>query len=335
MCPIDHDILRFIRNKGLPSDDTNTQIESSKDQKRRSRLVNGYVKVLGDQQLVTGFAILIAGLVNRCQISFYEFNVVTSIAYFAAFSHLLSLHILQEYLYLHKTTRTWHVLFIIVFVCIFSFAYVINSVSNYLDTYVTSNSLNPWHALQCVFEASKIGKAVQFDYLDSISVVGVILFNYVFAIGELYFPPGMGFATVIACKGLAVTFRNTQLTREELEDIAYNSDAKYSAWLRPSREGGPQQRISVWYFIESYHRTELSHLPFIVGGLSYGTTRVAIAVWYSSLTPTAGLLTFGFGQVVALGLLALTFLSAIEIANGMLRPKAVHISKARVLTPCN
>jgi hypothetical protein len=57
----------------------------------------------------------------------------------------------------------------------------------------------------------------------------------------------------------------------------------------------------------------------------YGTTRTVTAVWYGGLLSAEDLGILGFGQVVSLGLLALTFLSIIGIQNGKQCPRIVGI----------
>jgi hypothetical protein len=51
-------------------------------------------------------------------------------------------------------------------------------------------------------------------------------------------------------------------------------------------------------------------------GMTYGTGSVVIAVWYGALKPANGLHILGFGQIVAIVLLALTLLAAMEGING-------------------
>ncbi|KAF2032933.1 hypothetical protein EK21DRAFT_109385 [Setomelanomma holmii] len=51
------------------------------------------------------------------------------------------------------------------------------------------------------------------------------------------------------------------------------------------------------------------------GILGYGVARIVLAVWDGGLKPLQELQTMGFGQVVALGLLALTLLAVTEINN--------------------
>ncbi|KAF2820828.1 hypothetical protein CC86DRAFT_243151, partial [Ophiobolus disseminans] len=94
MRPADYMVLALIRRR-LESDHNDISFKPSEDQKRRSRTINGYVKVLGDKQLVTGFAILVAGVASWCKKSLLELNIVTKLAYFGGFWHLLALHVLR------------------------------------------------------------------------------------------------------------------------------------------------------------------------------------------------------------------------------------------------
>ncbi|KAF2032934.1 hypothetical protein EK21DRAFT_41030, partial [Setomelanomma holmii] len=91
----DHHVLRLLKKWRQPFDDADFHFEPSREHLRRSQSVFGYVKMLGGQQLITGFAILIVGLASRCQITSNEFNVVTSLAYFAMYVHILSWHVVR------------------------------------------------------------------------------------------------------------------------------------------------------------------------------------------------------------------------------------------------
>jgi hypothetical protein len=74
----------MVKNCTTRCRETEISYDASNNQKRRQRIVTEYLKVLGDQQLITSFAIIIAGWASRCVTTLYEFNTVTSIAYFAA-----------------------------------------------------------------------------------------------------------------------------------------------------------------------------------------------------------------------------------------------------------
>jgi hypothetical protein len=53
------------------------------------------------------------------------------------------------------------------------------------------------------------------------------------------------------------------------------------------------------------------------GFFGYGICKIVFAVWYGGLKPSDELNILGFGQVAALGLLALTLISVIEIHDGI------------------
>jgi hypothetical protein len=60
---------------------------------------------LSDQQLVTGPAIILAALVQHCQLSVYEFQVVNSLAFLSSTKHLATLVMLRQYLRENKVVR--------------------------------------------------------------------------------------------------------------------------------------------------------------------------------------------------------------------------------------
>jgi hypothetical protein len=317
LTPTDHYVLRLLKKRHLQFDDSDIDFEISKDQKRRSRTATGYLKVLGAQQLITGFAIIIAGLASRCKITFYEFNIVTSLAYLAAFTHLCSLHVIREYMYYHTTARTWHVIFTVVFFILLCFVYIINTSFYDLDRTISRDYLNPGNALQCFFEANRLGKTINLDIYDSITIGGSIVISHIRIIGNLYIHPSSDFTTMIVYQLMAGSLRDSGLPKEECKEIVYDSEVKYWAWLRPPRDGIPHPRMSIWYIIETFHNSELSFIPTMLGFFGYGTTKIVFAVWYGGLKPSDELRILGFGQVAALGLLALTFISVTEIHDGM------------------
>jgi hypothetical protein len=189
MSPTDHYALLALKKRRRPFFEADLQLEPTSKQKERTKIIIGFVTVLSDQQLVTGVAILIAGLASRCHISFFEFNIVTFLAYFAAFSHQLSLGVLQSHLFARKLVRNCRVFFTIGFLVIFTFSFIINTVSSHFDNWINETSLNEGNVLQCLFEASRFGKTVKFDTVDSTVVIGLILFNHTIAIARLFFEP--------------------------------------------------------------------------------------------------------------------------------------------------
>jgi hypothetical protein len=68
-----------------------------------------FILALSDQQLVTGVAILTAGILKSCTISWWEFQIVVSLAWFSSTTHLSTLVILWEYLQDYPAVRNWRV----------------------------------------------------------------------------------------------------------------------------------------------------------------------------------------------------------------------------------
>ncbi len=64
---------------------------------------------LSDQQLLTGIAILVLGLIKHCTISVYHFTVVSDLAWFSSYVHMTSLILLQDYLRDRPQLRNWRV----------------------------------------------------------------------------------------------------------------------------------------------------------------------------------------------------------------------------------
>ncbi|CAO2658155.1 Nn.00g074150.m01.CDS01 [Neocucurbitaria sp. VM-36] len=98
----DHDTISLIKSLIKRSDQgslhgNDTTALSLKRKKQNDGLVR-FMQILSDQQLITGLAILIAALSSRCQISLYELRIVTSLAYFSATTHTLSIDLLRDYL---------------------------------------------------------------------------------------------------------------------------------------------------------------------------------------------------------------------------------------------
>ena len=77
--------------------------------KRRQKGLESFVLALSDQQLVVGFAVLIAGFMGTCSMSIYHFNIVASLAWFSSATHLATLGVLQKYLIDRPTIRDWRV----------------------------------------------------------------------------------------------------------------------------------------------------------------------------------------------------------------------------------
>jgi hypothetical protein len=93
---LDNTILAWVHNFSLfPNASEKEEIARTY---LASEVLQKFVLTLSDQQLVTGFAILIASFALRCSISGLNFEIASSLAWFSSVTHLASLAILREYL---------------------------------------------------------------------------------------------------------------------------------------------------------------------------------------------------------------------------------------------
>jgi hypothetical protein len=219
-------VLQSLKKRPHPFVEADLQFEPTPKQKERTQVIVGFITVLSDQQLVTGVAILIAGCASRCRISLYEFNIITYLAYFAEYSHWLSLGVLQSHFFSRKLVRNCRVVFTIGFLAIFILSYIVNTVSGQWET-----TLNKGNELQCLFEASRFGEIIQFDMFESTFVVGMILFNHTVAIVSLFFDPEIS-PTVVAINSFyARSLRLKGFPREDASMMVIEAERKYNAWL--------------------------------------------------------------------------------------------------------
>ncbi|KAI9726885.1 MAG: hypothetical protein M1828_000233 [Chrysothrix sp. TS-e1954] len=63
----------------------------------RAGLLERFVLIMSDQQLVTGIAIFASGYINSCSVSAYHFLTITALGWFSATTHLSTLTVLRNY----------------------------------------------------------------------------------------------------------------------------------------------------------------------------------------------------------------------------------------------
>ena len=99
---------------------------------------------LSDQQLLTGIAILISGLVKHCSISVYHFSIVSDLAWFSSYVHLTSLVVLEDYLRNRPQLRNWRVCLMLVMMVLLLAYTILEGHRAWFDSW-------PYPA-QCVFD---------------------------------------------------------------------------------------------------------------------------------------------------------------------------------------
>jgi hypothetical protein len=94
---------------------------------QRTEALTKFILSLSDQQLVTGLAILIGALSNRCKVSIYEFRVVVSLAWFSSTTHLATLGVLQKYFVENQVVRNFRVVGMLSLMVLLLFSLVVQN----------------------------------------------------------------------------------------------------------------------------------------------------------------------------------------------------------------
>jgi hypothetical protein len=151
-------LLRLLRlAKGKSADKTTFSRE------QKSEAVVRFTLAMSDQQLVTGLAILIGTIANMCRISFYEFQVATSLAWFSATTHLATLDVLRGYFRLNRGVCYVRVVGITVNLILLGISLIAVSMGNGPDYLI-----NP---VQCVFSPNGLDNAAS----NSLNLVSTFL----------------------------------------------------------------------------------------------------------------------------------------------------------------
>ena len=143
---------------------------------RRSKALEKFILTLSDQQLVTGLAVLIAGYVSPCSMSFYYFNIIAALGWFSSITHLSTLAVLRVYFIEHPRLRNLRVVAMLLVLVLLAFAQVV--------TY--TSTLDESLPLSCVFTSDSVGFVGPRDLLSIIFVIVFLGVSYSDRIVRLY-----------------------------------------------------------------------------------------------------------------------------------------------------
>lgn len=104
---------------------SNLDTQLSKPERNAGGAWSALCFALSDQQLATGFAVMIAGYAQRCSMSIYHFKIIASLAWFSSSIHLATLGMLREYFADHRSVRNWRVAGMIVHFVMLVYAQII------------------------------------------------------------------------------------------------------------------------------------------------------------------------------------------------------------------
>jgi len=316
-------------------------------QRSHSQVLVRFLKMLSDQQLITGLSILIAALSSRCVIRRYEWHIVTSLAYFSATTHTLSLDVLRDHLAQHAWIRYCRVLFTLIFVILFSFVYVVD--------HVKMSEPEPGFGLrimQCEFlewkshyhdgltgrdyGTAEIGSTVEIA-VTVVPVLTILWAKHVSALTRVIAPEATHYrhVTTTLMNRVSTHFWSwtNSLSTSESTKLVADAHLYYDTKIRPFSK---RTKMSIWYFLEQYHESYLSEMPVWAFQLVFGTANAIRAVRDRNVDLLNGSSTLGFGQVVAIGLLVLPLLALVEIISGKSYLPCQHESTDQIKSkPCS
>jgi hypothetical protein len=292
---------------------------NSRNQHSRWRnIVEGVTMSLSDQQLITGFAILIAGyyeMINS-NMTIYHWRIATYLAWLSSSVHIASLTLLRDLLNKDPTFRNLRVagmllLLVLLSVALWPTGFAMGGYGFYSGAYFTTpeNQFTSGIPAKCYWTSTFLhptGETVALDSNWTISLV-MLLFTYAWKLSQL-FASSRGFVRQwLVAKPEAAMER---LMRRTVE-----SDR--SAWLR-----WPVYKVLTLCYITLVAYAEFAEsfvvsILYICITLPYGIAAIINTRWAVSEDVIVGERRLTFGQLVPLFLLVLPMLLVFELSSGI------------------
>ncbi|RYO62468.1 hypothetical protein AA0116_g4439 [Alternaria tenuissima] len=289
----------FKRDKRHVGAETPIPIQMSRRQGRSDVLVS-FIKMLSDQQLITGLSILIAALSSQCVISQLE----------------------------HIWVRYCRITFTLIFLVFFTFAFLVDHLPAWQDQIVHCLLLD-WRSQPGLLQISTL-------MINVVPVLIILWGKHLSAMARLIAPEAIHHrhvtTTMVDRMSMYFWSWTNNISISESANIVADARRLYGIAIRPSNT---KTRISVWYFLEQYHEAYLSELPVWAFQFAYGTTNTIQAVWGVDAWGTDvedETTTLGFGQVVAIGLLVLPLITLTELINEQSTSSRLHLPQSHELS---
>jgi hypothetical protein len=296
------------------------------------------ILALSDQQLITGLAILAAGIIKSCTISWWEFQVVVSLAWFSSTTHLSTLVILWDYLQQHRVLMYWRVggmlcMLVVLFFC------VLSEVALPPDYQITA-------PMECVFMHMSSG--LKYDPGFQVPVILVFLcLAYSNQVMKLL-SSDRGTSVIKRCETfiaheyifVATRFFHRRISRDEwqktylpmVKERSLNAGKIRREKVRAQLEiASPQKRRRLLFIArliayltllneasETYLESFMWQIVWLTFGLTYGIAQVVQVRWINLPLLDGSTNHMDFGQIVPLLLLTLPALAAGEAYCGKL-----------------
>jgi hypothetical protein len=324
-------IIAFPRGP-LQSQELDADLDSKrKRMEMKTKTLERFILALSDQQLVTGLAVLIAGLVKCCTLSYWEFLIVVSLAWFSSTTHLSTLVVLRNYFHNHKTVRNWRVagmLFMLVLL-FFSILVQVALPPNYEIS----------APMECVFMNMASGLALDPGYMVPVILV-FLFFAYANQLVKLFSVDRQKTVFSILRKSIInvcimvfgrVSSRKWRVKYSAIvkERLANRPGIQRRKMLQRFIDRTPKQQkwiilearlISIFALLSeasaAYLDSFMWQIVWLIFGLAFGISQIVQNRWIS-LPPLDGSDSrMDFGQIVPLLLLTLPMLAAGEAYYG-------------------
>jgi len=296
--------------------------------KERQEALTRFVLALSDQQLVTGFAVLVGAIANQRTLTTYDFRVTVGLAWFSATTHLATLDVLRHYFMTHETVRKWRVCGMVVVLILLLYCYLVTTIGYQNDTV----------PFQCLFQdlgsGNFMGDTESSVMLDPFSFIPIILTVIILLTGygtRIQWSQGnkeskdISFLDVQFFRVRAYLLQMPQLSRISApERTLLLRELRAANRSRQKRQRLDRARNDIAQFVlatvdfamERFRGSFLSLAPPLMFMLSFGFANLVFTRWMNH-TPVIVDGGMGFGQITPICFLALPILAAAEIYYGM------------------
>lgn len=280
----------------------------------RIKALQGFMLSISDQQLVTGFATLLAGWAQYSSITVYSMNIVSGLAFFAFSVHIATLNVLVGYLRKHNVVKGGRIVVMIVSLIMLILILVLQMSA----TWYFNGGYSDLFVCCAVLHFTLTGTGA-FGDLSSIFVTIFLIIEYGDKVVMLYSKDGKS--------SIADVFLKWWRGRYGMEEGDNDDVKKYREWAkRIDSESAIQSgtlrqslvglRIAESFAFHQVQDSQASAIGWLLFANIYGTAQIIVYRGQSEAT-TGPFNTMGFGQVVPLALLILPVFTAVESIYGM------------------
>lgn len=251
--------------------------------------ISNFLVSLSDQQLVTGLAILIAAVSGQESLSTYDFYIALSLGWFSCTTHLATINVLCVRFKRHPYIREVRVAGLMCAIALLSYAFV--------DAISVRDLTIPLHC------PNNAGDGVELFGISTIVFLSPIWFDYLTAVQTLYLG-SFSLWDIIDEAVLKVKGQKLRPLRK-LRDLKAQEKTERVEEIVLKSNRFVQARLGLLFYEGSF----LATLPGITYSFCFGVAQIVGLRWRRPLELSDESTEMGFGQITALLLLILPFMS--------------------------